>query len=467
MKSTERLAVIDLETTGCDPIRDRITEIAIILIDGGLEVQRWSSLVNPGVSIPSEIQTLTGITNAMVSRAPKFAQLCDDVCNLLSGRLFVAHNARFDYGFLKNAFAQSGVAFTADVLCTVRLSRRLEPEHAKHNLDILVERHGLVTAFRHRAMGDAELVVQLLEKLRAEHTDEVFEAACKRLLKTPSLPQQLPPDVLDNIPDEPGVYIFYGANDAPLYIGKSIALRERVRSHFSNDYRTANDIRLSSEMRRIEVHPTAGEFGALITEVHWISERFPALNKALRKNEQWQLLDREGISVLLSEVPVNKFSEFYGPFSTKRAAKSILQGVAASDQLCWTRLKLERREGACFGYQVRKCAGLCVGLESEAQHQERFLRALAPWKIPNWPFKNLAVVFEESALVGPQYYLFDQWCFIATLTSARDLSDFVARFEPVSSTLKFDPYVFRLLLKALKQGTLIDAQVAPNERVSA
>lgn len=291
MKSTDRIAVIDLETTGCDPTRDRVTEIAIVLLDDGVETQRWSSLVNPGVSIPSEIQALTGITNAMVKNAPPFSRLCDEVGHLLSGRLFVAHNARFDYGFLKHAFAQAGVAFTADVLCTVRLSRRLEPEHAKHNLDILVQRHNLRTEQRHRAMGDAELVVQLLEKLRLDYGAEVFEAACKRLLKTPSLPQQLPPDALDSIPDEPGVYVFYGASDVPLYIGKSVALRERVRSHFSNDYRTANDIRLSSEMQRIEVYPTAGEFGALLTEIQWIRERFPALNKALRKNEQWQLLD--------------------------------------------------------------------------------------------------------------------------------------------------------------------------------
>lgn len=120
----ERIAVIDLETTGTAATSDGITEIGIVHIERGEVVEEWSSLVNPETTIPPEIQALTGITDAMVRDAPMFSQLADEVLSRLNGHLFVAHNARFDYGFIKNAFRRLGVPFTAEVLCTVRLSRK-------------------------------------------------------------------------------------------------------------------------------------------------------------------------------------------------------------------------------------------------------------------------------------------------------------------------------------------------------
>jgi DNA polymerase III subunit epsilon len=451
--------VVDLETTGIDPTRDRITEVAVIWVEDGKETQRWTTLVNPGVSIPSEIQALTGISNSMVRSAPKFEDIAKQLLEKIQGHLFVAHNARFDYGFLKHAFARSQLAFTADVLCTVRLSRRLEPEHAKHNLDCLVERHNLKTEFRHRAMGDAELLVQLLDRLTQSHGDELMEAAVRRLLKTPSLPQQLKPDALDAIPDAPGVYVFYGVNDIPLYIGKSVALRERVRSHFSNDYRNANDLRLSTELQRIETHVCAGEFGALLLEARWIGERFPALNKALRKSEQWHVLSATGEVVALKTLEQASLSSFFGPFTTKRSAKSVLQSLADSDKLCWARLKLEKREGACFGYQVRKCAGHCVGQETDQAHDNRLALALRQWQIPDWPFTNsqgavMAIVSEDSVLTGPQHHVFDRWCYVATVKSLDEVRPNLEHLDTEfgAAELKFDPHIYRLIHSAWKKG---------------
>src|ERR1043166_6189693 len=120
----DSIAFVDLETTGTVATRDRITEIGIVRVEGGELAEEWHSLVNPECSIPGEIQALTGITNDMVRDAPTFAELRREVNERLEGHLFVAHNARFDYGFLKNEFRRVEVPFTADVLCTVRLSRR-------------------------------------------------------------------------------------------------------------------------------------------------------------------------------------------------------------------------------------------------------------------------------------------------------------------------------------------------------
>ena len=143
------LAFVDLETTGMNAADDAITEIGIVRVDAdpaGVApptVSEWSTLVNPGTPIPPAIQSLTGITDAMVRDAPPFRAVAGEVIARTAGALFVAHNARFDYGFLKHAFAREGTAFSARVLCTVKLSRRLYPEADRHNLDSLIARHAL------------------------------------------------------------------------------------------------------------------------------------------------------------------------------------------------------------------------------------------------------------------------------------------------------------------------------------
>ena len=201
-------------------------------------------------------------------------------------RLFVAHNARFDYGFLKHAFAREQRAFSARVLCTVRLSRRLFPDEPRHNLDSVIARHGLPVAGRHRALGDARVLWTFLQTLYRDLPAEAIEAAAKRVLKTPSLPPQLAPDALDALPEAPGVYLFYGLNALPLYIGKSTNLRERVGAHFSSDYRSATDLRLSTELQRIEFEETAGEIGALLREAALVKSMLPAHNHALRRKAE-------------------------------------------------------------------------------------------------------------------------------------------------------------------------------------
>src|SRR5688572_1091239 len=121
------LAIVDIETTGTRPSLDRVTEIAVLEIDDFRVTSRWSTLVNPGTSIPAEIQALTGITREMVMAAPRFEDLADELHDRLAGRLFIAHNVRFDYGFLRREFLRAGSRFNARTLCSVRLSRRLYP----------------------------------------------------------------------------------------------------------------------------------------------------------------------------------------------------------------------------------------------------------------------------------------------------------------------------------------------------
>src|SRR5512147_134132 len=131
--------------------------------------------------------------------------------------------------------------FSARVLCTVKLSRRLDPGAERHNLDSIIARHGLPAAGRHRALGDARVLWAFVQRLYRDLPEEAIAAAARHVLKTPSLPPQLVPDAIDALPEAPGVYLFYGLNALPLYVGKSRNLRERVGSHFSSDYRSPTD----------------------------------------------------------------------------------------------------------------------------------------------------------------------------------------------------------------------------------
>jgi DNA polymerase-3 subunit epsilon len=181
-----KLVFVDLETTGANFALDRITEIGVVEVDGD-GMSRWSTLVNPGIEITPFIQELTGISNDMVRDAPQFEDVLGDLRTRLDNGLFIAHNARFDYGFLHHAYARAGHALQSEMLCTVKLSRALFPEEKKHNLDILIERHGLVAEARHRALVDADLLWQLWGKLTATFAHDTFAQAVSKLRHWPQL----------------------------------------------------------------------------------------------------------------------------------------------------------------------------------------------------------------------------------------------------------------------------------------
>lgn len=277
------LAIVDLETTGAHPAHDRVTEIAVLEVDGGEVSAEWSTLINPQTPIPAAIQALTGITNEMVAGAPAFGSLARELHERLDGRVFVAHNARFDYGFLRQEFERAGLRFLARTLCTVTLSRRLYPQHARHNLDSVMARHGLACDARHRALGDARVVWRFLQAAAADHGREALATAARQLLRQTTLPAHIDRAVIDAIPEAPGVYLFHGEGGAPLYVGKSVALRSRVLQHFSADLRSPKAMQLAGAVRSIEWQRTAGELGALLRAAELVKSLRPVFNRRLRR----------------------------------------------------------------------------------------------------------------------------------------------------------------------------------------
>ncbi|MGE5170312.1 MAG: exonuclease domain-containing protein [Rudaea sp.] len=453
-------AFVDLETTGTRAAADRITEVGIVRVesrgDALPRVTEWSSLVDPEVPIPPAIQALTGITDAMVASAPTFSRIAADVLDALHGCVFVAHNARFDYGFLKHSFARLGKTFSAKVLCTVRLSRRLFPDaEGGHGLDALIARHGLAIADRHRALGDARAIWSFVELLYRTLPAESIDAAIRRLLRVPSLPPQLAPDALDALPEAPGVYLFYGDNPLPLYIGKSINLRERVASHFSQDWRSETDLRLSREIRRIEHEQTAGELGALLREAVLVKSRLPAHNRALRRKQEAGIGERgAGAPRFVPAVGIEpeRLSGALGPFGSRASFRAALRQLASAHRLCEVRLGLERRTtGPCFARQLGRCHGVCVGEEPREAHDARLAQALVSLSMPPWPLAGPAYVRERSA-DGERIdvHVFRDWCWLGTAHDDAGLAA-IAEAPPRA---QFDCDVTRLLLRRHRAGTL-------------
>lgn len=441
------LAFVDLETTGANAETDRITEIGIITLHDGVTAE-WSQLVRPEVPISPFIEQLTGISNAMVANAPRFADIADEVQQRLDGHLFLAHNARFDFGFLRQEFRRLGREFRATVICTVKLSRKLYPQHHKHSLDSLIARHGLHMESRHRALADARAISQFWEIARREIAPEAFSAAIAALLSPPSIPPHLSPQDIDALPEKHGVYILYGDADIPLFVGKSHQLKKRVLTHFANDHKTGKTNSLWTETRRLESMACAGEIGTLLTEAHLLQRLRPQHNRQVRAVDEtcfWQLPDVNDTSgnaklIAATELDFSALTgQLYGPFQSRREARARLNELIKLNGLCPALLGLEHHSPgqACSARKLKLCKGACSGEETSLMHRTRALGVFAKLQLAPWPFTGAAVLREGEIL-----HVVDHWLYLG---SANDEADVHACLE--CRRPAFDRETYRLLLK--------------------
>lgn len=441
-----RLAFVDLETTGATASADRITEIGIVEVDAD-GVREWSSLVNPEARIPEFIERLTGISNEMVASAPTFAHLVAEVLPRLRDRLFVAHNARFDYGFLQSEFGRLGIDFHARVLCTVRLSRRLYPQFHKHSLDALIERHALRVDARHRALADAQLIWQFWQRLHAEHEPAVIAGAVTALVARPALPPQLDGELADRLPERCGIYIFHGENDVPLYIGKHKNLRQGVLAHFSSERSSAGNKALASQVRRVEWQETSGELATQLKHALLIRQFRPSGNpRSASAGElcSWRLSEG-GAGLLQPTLVTTAEADFggdealYGLFKHAREARKVLTALVGEHRLCPALLGLERHVPgrACSAQAARKCRGACIGKEELSVHSARLLAALASQRVRSWPFAGPAGVREGEVL-----HVVDRWRYLGVARSDDEVWPLLELRRP-----DFDADIYRILLK--------------------
>lgn len=370
-------AVTDIETTGGSARTERITEIAVYLFDGKEIVDEFISLIDPERPIPHFITTLTGITNEMVEAAPPFYQVAKRIVEITEGATFVAHNANFDYSFLREEFKNLGYTYKRKILDTVKLSRKLLPGHRSYSLGSLCAELGIEINGRHRASGDALATVQLL-RLLLEKDAELNEIS---LLKSPrlvNLNPRFPHARLAELPEEAGVYYFYNEQGHPLYIGKSLNLKQRVLSHLSN-----NTSRRAMEMKDaicdLDWECTGNELIALLQESEQIKKHKPVYNRAQRRTSfQWGVYHhRDEKGYIRMEIKMNDCAE--EPllcYASRSQARKHLMRLIDDYSLCQKLCGLYESAGACFQEQIGLCQGACCGKEGAEEYNLRAAKAL-------------------------------------------------------------------------------------------
>lgn len=420
------LVFLDTETTGGSLRTDRVIEIGMLRVENGKVVKKFTSLVNPQRYVPQEIELLTGISGAMVDVAPTFFDLKDQILEMLEGALFVAHNARFDYGFIKTEFKRLGINFSAKHLCTVKLSHNLYPQYDHHNLSVIIERFGFRIKNRHRAFDDAEVLWKFYKQIQKKFPLELIEAAVSKAQKRPSIPTGLSAEILDELPETPGVYIFYGDSGIPLYVGKSVNIRDRVLSHFSADHTSSLELKITQQIKSIETIQTEGELGALLKEAYLVKKLQPLYNRRLRQKNKLLVLkyteDKNGYfscSFGLQEViDASEIDKIIGVFKSRKSLQEFLFAIAKEHQLCEKLLGVDKTSTSCFGYRLGRCKGACKGNEKPLFYNFRFMEVIGKMKFKKWPFEQPIIIddFSDDG-TSCDSFIIDNWCVLGKVNS--------------------------------------------------
>lgn len=404
---------VDIETNGGSGASGRIIEIGLIRVEKGKIVQEFKTFVNPGGTIPVWIERLTGITNGDLIDAPYFEEVADDLKKMLEGAIFVAHNVRFDYSFFRSHFKALGHDFKPKLFCTVRMSRGLYAEHKGHSLQKIISRHNIAVKGRHRAFDDAKAIYDFTRLAIEEKGYEAFQDNVALQLKTKTLPPNMDESKFAHLPTGPGIYIFEAEDGAPLYVGKSINIRSRVLSHFANDTSVAKEMKLSQRSFTVSYETTDTEVEALLLESARIKELQPMFNRLLRRRTSQSVLrktyDAHGYVVITVESSdlgdATELDTIYGVYTTRSKAKSALESIVKTYQLCPKLMGLEKAKGYCFRYQLGLCKGACGGSELPSAYNERVEFALSRSRIDEWPFAHkVAVRISEFKSL-----IIDQW----------------------------------------------------------
>lgn len=443
---------VDIETNGGNGEKGRITEIALIRVEDGEIVEEYTTLVNPGGLIPYWITRLTGITNSDVADAPYFDEVAGEIHRILDGAIFVAHNVRFDFSFIKRQLEAVGYSFKPKLFCTVRMSRMLYSEHTGHSLEKIINRHGIATENRHRAYADAKAILDFTQLAIREKGIEAFRASAVQQMKTKTLPPNIDEAAFARIPQTPGVYIFEDSEGMPLYVGKSVNLRTRVMSHFANDTKIAKEMKLSLTSHSISFIQTETEIEALLLESAKVKELQPVHNRLLRRTTKQSVLvkqeNEEGYTAISIESreldQETELHTIYGVYTSRMKAKARLESLMKTFQLCPKLLGLETGKGACFRSHLGLCKGACVGKEPAKLYNRRVEYALERSKIEAWPFKGeLSVAISQTKAL-----IIDQWVVKGYITALEDGTTFLER---VTNGFDIDTYkIIRSYLRTHK-----------------
>ncbi len=407
------LAVVEVKTTGVHPARDAIWELAIIQVDAeGCVAERLHWLFEPGVALPPQLLSLSGLHPLELSGQPRIDSEARAIADAIRGRVLMGHNLRFSLAFLRRVLPD-WKTLRPPQLCTLRLARATLPQLASAGFDALCAHFGITRFFRDRAVPDAEAVLTLAQHLLQEGAP----TALGQQLRSAARPPLLAAERFAQLPE----HYFLGDGGAQLYVGKSRNLRRRVMSHFQNDHRDRRSLQMVQQIRDVQLAVTAGELGALLFESAEIKRLQPLYNRRLRKQRElltWALAGEPGeLHIeLLQHHALRPGLRHVGLFRSRHQARQWLLEQARERRLCLRVLGLEDGEGACFAYQLGRCAGACCGEEPRSAHDRRLLAGAERLQAQAWPWNGPVALVERDEQHGlTQWHVLDQWRHLGTV----------------------------------------------------
>ncbi|WP_158798148.1 exonuclease domain-containing protein [Pedobacter sp. L105] len=413
-------AVVDIETTGGFASGNGITEIAILIHDGSAVVDTYETLVNPGQDIPFYIQTLTGISNEMVSDAPAFDEVAPKIYELLHDKIFVAHNVNFDFSFVRHQLANAGFNLASKKLCTVRMSRKVLPGHSSYSLGKLCNALRIPLNARHRAGGDAAATALLLSLLLEKDSEGIIPQSLHKTSKEQALPPNLAKSYIDALPSNAGVYYFKDNKGKIIYIGKAVNIKKRVCSHFAGNKTNRQRQEFLKNIHEVDFTICGTELMALILEAAEIQKHWPENNRALKRFEQKYALysfeDQNGYMRLGIDKYKRNAKALY-TFNSILAGQSMLRGMITEHTLCEKLCFIQKNRSACTAYETENCHGACLGLEHPYSYNTRVKAAIAHLKssLPSFALidtgrneeEHSCLWIEEGKFLGMGYIPFD------------------------------------------------------------
>lgn len=367
-------AIIDIETCGgkFEMRRGHITDICILIHDGLQVIDKFSTLVNPQCNITPFYMKLSGITNEMVKDAPTFPEIAKKIVEMTEGKIFVAHNVGFDYGFIKDEFGALGYKYKRDTLCTVRLARKLIPGKMSYSLGHLCDQMGIENKARHRAEGDAEATAELFSRLlQIKALDPKYKNKGVEEMMVRKV-DKIKEYVLRKLPEACGVYYFRNADGEIIYIGKSSNMYNRALSHFNTHEHKGK--KMLFELHSVDYVLTGSELIALLLESEEIKKHKPKFNR-MRKGADFThsieyFTDKAGI-LNLRVVPFEEAAQPLLSFNNYASARERLDAWLDEHLLCMRYCGLASEEAVCFNHQIKKCNGICCGEEEIGDYNKR------------------------------------------------------------------------------------------------
>jgi DNA polymerase-3 subunit epsilon len=373
-------AIVDIETTGGSAKMHAITEIAIITLCDGKQIDSYQTLINPEMFIPDRITSITGISNEMVRDAPVFKEVAQEIWKRTSEAVFVAHNVNFDYGFIREQFGKLGMIWRPKRLCTVRLSRKLMPGLYSYSLGKIAAQMGRTIADRHRAMGDCAFTADLFMHLQRLDTEDHIAFSLNARTREATLPPLLKRERFDDFPSGMGVYIFKGAKGKVLYVGKANNLKQRVSDHFRGNTHTGWKNRFAEQIEDLDWILCPNELIALLTEAILIKRHWPPFNRLMKRvSLNWGIYrytDQLGFE-RFSIGRVGKWDKPVYSFRTRLDATIRLEFLCKRHQLCPKYCGLTTYGESCADRKDYRCTLVCEGSETNETYNQRAEEALA------------------------------------------------------------------------------------------